>query len=449
MSHKRPPGGQTYARATEEGQAGRRFSGVIRKAARILSEDGSLVLRRRASRYLRRRLPVTREFDLDLPVAAEDVLAASERVGTANAGDDGRVHEGPLSIDWLMPPIGAGSGGHRTILRIVGLLAERGHRSRLVIYDGRGIQTAAEASAIIRRSFGGLDVEVVDDLATIGAADALVATGWQTAYPVLRAETGARKFYFVQDFEPYFFPMGSAAVLAEDTYRFGLYGITAGGWLAGKLAAEYGMPTAHFDFGSDSGQYAYANAGPRRKIVFYARPKTPRRGFEIGVLALITFLRARPEYEVHVIGEDLPAGALPPGFVGRGILDPAELNELYNEAAAGLVISLTNMSLLPLELLSSGCIPVVNEARSNTDVSDNPFIAYADPSPAALAAALEGVVARPDLPTHARAASASVDQLSWEDAAVEVERVLRRGLGRGADVGDLAAAPGALGEALR
>ncbi len=383
---------------------------------------------RRAKRYLRRSLPG--EAGLDLPVAVGDVLAADWRRAPANRDDDGHAVTGPMTIDWVIPPIGNGSGGHRTILRFVKLLEERGHRSRLVVYDGRGIQTAAEAAAIIRRHFPAIEAEIVDGGAEIGSGDALVATAWQTAYPVLNADARARKFYFVQDYEPHFFPLGTESVLAEDTYRFGLYGITAGAWLAGKLAAEFGMPTAHFDFGSDPERYRCENTARRRKVVFYARPKTPRRGFELGMLALSAFARTHPECEINLVGAEVGAHDLPLRFVSRGILTPAELNELYNESAAALVISLTNMSLLPLELLASGCIPVVNAAGSNTGVSDNPFIAYSDPSPAALAAALDAVITRADLPDYARAAAASVGQMSWDEAATKVEGLLREGLRR-------------------
>jgi glycosyltransferase involved in cell wall biosynthesis len=398
---------------------------VIRKATGLLNEGGSLVLRRRAGRYVRRKL--SGHGGLDLPVAAEDVLAAHARRDRPNSGDENRVELGPMTIDWVIPPIAAGAGGHRTILRFVKLLGARGHTSRIAVYDGRGIQTAAEAEVIIQRHFGPLDVEVLDGVAATGRCDALVATGWQTAYPVVNTDTTARKFYFVQDYEPYFFPMGSASVLAEDTYRFGLYGITAGRWLADKLGDEFGMRSAYFDFGSDGHHYRHENPGRRRKVVFYARPNTPRRGFELGLLALMAFARRRPEFEIHLVGGDLKNHWVPDGFVTRGVLTPTELNQLYNESAAALVISLTNMSLLPLELLASGCIPVVNDSLSNTGVSDNPFIAYTDPSPAALAARLDEMVSRPDLPEYSRAAADSVKSLTWEDAADQVEAALRHG----------------------
>jgi YD repeat-containing protein len=92
------------------------------------------------------------------------------------------------------------------------------------------------------------------------------------------------------------------------------------------------------------------------------------------------------------------------------------------------VLSFTNMSLLPLELLSAGCIPVVNGADNNTLVSDNPYIVYADPAPHALARALADVAERPDQGALARAASHSVQALDWDQSGARVERILLDGL---------------------
>ena len=53
-------------------------------------------------------------------------------------------------------------------------------------------------------------------------------------------------------------------------------------------------------------------------------------------------------------GYDLPV----PRTSTTATMQITELNEIYNQCAVGLVLSLTNMSLLPLELLASGVIPV-------------------------------------------------------------------------------------------
>ena len=170
---------------------------------------------------------------------------------------------------------------------------------------------------MLRHHFSRLSREVDDgdDFSTVGECDALFATSWTTAYPVRNAKIEGGKFYFVQDFEPSFYPVGSESVLAENTYRFGLYGITAGGWLSKKLEHDYGMQCDHFEFGSDFGRYYYVNSGHRSKVFFYARPVTTRRGFELGVLALDRFHRAKPEYEINMAGWPVKGWQLPFPFV--------------------------------------------------------------------------------------------------------------------------------------
>jgi hypothetical protein len=89
------------------------------------------------------------------------------------------------------------------------------------------------------------------------------------------------------------------------------------------------------------------------------------------------------------------------------------------------------MSLLPLELLSCGTIPVVNDAPNNRLVSDNPFIKYTEPSPQALANALIETVKRGDLPKYAKKAADSVAAGGWDVAGERFLGVLDRELTRG------------------
>ena len=47
-----------------------------------------------------------------------------------------------------------------------------------------------------------------------------------------RDASRARRLYFVQDYEPYFYATSSESMLAENTYRFGFTAITATDTLA-------------------------------------------------------------------------------------------------------------------------------------------------------------------------------------------------------------------------
>jgi hypothetical protein len=79
------------------------------------------------------------------------------------------------------------------------------------------------------------------------------------------------------------------------------------------------------------------------------------------------------------------------------------------------VLSLTNLSLLPLELLASGVIPVLNRGPNNDKVVQNPYIRYADASPRALADALVEEMLRPDHHEYARKAAESVTSMTWAE----------------------------------
>jgi hypothetical protein len=327
------------------------------------------------------------------------------------------VKAGSLTVAWIMSPPGVGSGGHQNIYRFISFLEQAGHTVRIYLYSSELVRSARSVSAMTSgsSSFSNVLASVQQyPAAGVGPdVDAIVVTGWETAYPSFRDKSDARRLYFVQDFEPYFYPVGTESVLAENTYRFGFTGITAGGWLSQKLAADYGMPTRHYDFAADRGHYNVINMGRRKEIFFYARPGTERRGFELGLLALEIFSRERPDYLINVGGWDVSRYAIPFPYRNLGTMPITELNAVYNRCAVGLVLSMTNMSLLPLELLGAGVIPVVNDGPNNTMVSANPYIEYAPASPRALADRMIALVDRDDLPAHAESAAASLGDSGW------------------------------------
>ncbi len=333
----------------------------------------------------------------------------------------------PLVFNWLMPPPGKGSGGHMTIFRFIKYLEDAGHVCRIYFHNP-GSGSTVEA---VREHMGDAFPKIKATMAWLKQdenmkdADGIFATSWQTAYTVYLSKVEAKKFYFVQDFEPYFYPIGSFSILAENTYKLGLRGITAGGWLSKKLHNDYGMTTDHFWFGSDSGTYSFMGKNNRKKVVFYARPTTERRAFELGILSLDIFHKNNPDYTISFIGWDVSEFNIPFPYENLGILTPKELNEVYNDSSASLVMSLTNMSLLPLELLSSGCLPVVNKGENNTLVSDNKFIEYSDSDPISLANTLSKAVKKNSI-DYAKKVSESAKGSSWDDSGKHFVSIIEK-----------------------
>jgi O-antigen biosynthesis protein len=334
----------------------------------------------------------------------------------------------PLTINWITTPPARGSGGHTTMFRLIESLIQCGHKCRVYIYDVNGGDAnyqAANVRDIFPRFYG----EVNDASAGMADAHAVIATAWQTAYPAYNDCCSGKRFYLVQDYEPWFYPVGDLSTLAENTYRMGFHAITAGRFLAEKLRTEYGMMADAFDFGCDTNKYhLIENGGRRDGVAFYVRPGTPRRAFELGLLALRLLVGRHPNLTIHLYGTRI--GKLPFSCVDHGIVSPNDLNRIYNRCLSGLCLSMTNVSLVPYEMLAAGCIPVMNEAEHNRIVLDNPFVRYAPPTPHALARELEEVVMNTDFASLAASASASVSSVSWEAAGSAVERSIRRALAK-------------------
>ncbi|CAN5168080.1 hypothetical protein BH11ACT5_BH11ACT5_15190 [soil metagenome] len=337
-------------------------------------------------------------------------------------------------LAWIMSPPGKESGGHQNLFRFIDFAEKAGYRCSILLYTANGPQASiTEVRSMLASTDAypeiNASIAIYDSETGVGpGVDAIVATGWETAYPAFADHSLARRLYFVQDFEPSFYPTGSESLFAENTYRFGFFGITAGGWLASKLHNEYGMQTEKFDFAVDPTIYNLTNREPRTEAFFYARPVTARRAFDFGITALTDFARLKPDVTINLAGWNVSNWHVPFKYRNLASLEITELNPLYNRCAVGLVLSLTNMSLLPLELMASGVAPVVNDGPNNRMVSDNPYIEFVPPSPLAIARRMAEVVDRPDAVERSIAMSASASSRDWNASGVQFVSALDKAL---------------------
>lgn len=334
----------------------------------------------------------------------------------------------PLIANWVTTPPAPGSGGHTTLFRIIRYLEAHGYCNRVYFYDVYGGDHQYYESVV--RNYYGFHGPVGNVDSGMEDAHIVVATGWPTAYPVFNSPCAGKRFYFVQDFEPYFYPVGDTSALAETTYRMGFHGINIGECFADKLRNEFAMTVDTFKYGCDISQYRRSPSSPRSGVVFYARRESARRGFELGLMTLEVFAARNPGIEIHIYGDKL--GKLRFPFIDHGHVTPEQLNTIYNRCFAGLSLSFTNVSLVALEMLAAGCIPVVNDTiQVRTDL-DNSFVYYAPPYPQALAAQLESVVTTRDFDSLSTSAAASVHSTTWDEAGATVDAILRRALQKSA-----------------
>lgn len=328
------------------------------------------------------------------------------------------------TVGWVIPPPGKGSGGHMTLFRTIGILSDLGLHHKIYICDGGpGDPTIDWKQAV--KDFYGVDLgenEIYHSISEMVYTDAVVATSWYTAYVVRNFGNCVSKFYFVQDFEPYFFAMGSEYYFAENTYKFGFRGITAGNWLAEKLHDEYGMETQPFFFSYDR---AIHQPQPKRdqvnRVFCYARPNTERRAFEMAVLALEKLAEKVPELEVVFAGQKLHGYDFRFRYKDLGILKIEELSRAYSQCDLCLVLSMTNLSLLPMEIMASGSVVVSNQGKNNSWMLNDENAIIVDTDPLAMAETMAYYLQhKEELEKRRQAGLEYVKQYTWEK---EIKRV--------------------------
>jgi O-antigen biosynthesis protein len=335
--------------------------------------------------------------------------------------------DAPLRLAIVVPPFRRGSGGHRTIVHLARGLAARGHDVTLWLADDEGRHADGLATQHFESFFGWPGLRA--DLQDWDGCDVAVATGWQTVHRVLGLPGCGARAYLVQDLEHDFYPASASRTWAGQTYGLGLHCIAASGWLAGELRSRYGASADHFDLAIDHDLYRPREAERDGSVLFYARATTPRRAVPLGLLALEELAQRHPELDIVLFGEP---GQIAAPFRHRslGLATPEQLAEAYARASVGVVLSMTNISLVPLEMLACG-LPVVELDTDclRTELGDDGPVELSAFDPLALADAVERLLGDPEL--HARRAAAGLELVArrqWDDSASQVERGLRTAL---------------------
>lgn len=386
-----------------------------------------------------------------LEVARAGAEHAMERFGPAHAAEqcvdvyrriiqDARRERGipdsALSINWVVVDPFAGSGGHNDIFIAANEMATRGHAVTLFFAQSEIEGDAAAIRDYIQQHFGyealfriGLGYE------NITHCDALIATHYSTADIVKRySDRAALAAYFVQDYEPFFAPVGTDYFMAEQTYRYGLLCITLGPWLR-TMVERHGARARHISFWVDR-RFYFTSAGvsparSRRRVIYFARPQMPRRCYDLGLEALAILARRMPDVEICLFGAPSFPGRIAFPYTSLGILSPAELGELYRNSDIGLAFSTTNPSLVTFEMMASG-LPIVDLDVLDSRARHGGYPAVlVEPSPESIADGMarllddpitlsqlsrEGVAFTSHLPT-AQSALADVSRVIEEELA--------------------------------
>ena len=308
--------------------------------------------------------------------------------------DEADPNSNKTKIAWVMPHPGKGSGGHRTIIQNVNALLKAGYECDIFVEED-GASTPQIVRDKINNWYEKCDAGVYVGFNIQKDYDLMFATGWQTV-DFVKKLPAKKKAYFIQDFEPWFFPMGDQYLITENSYRYGFLPVTIGKWLSHKMQSEFNNPSQYFDFGADLNTYKpLENIKKENAICFVYQPEKPRRCDYIGLKALKIVKTLRPDVQIYFYGSSASANV---DFECKNlnIIPIKECNELYNKCKVGICMSASNPSRIPFEMMAAG-LPVVELYKENNiyDLPDEGVV-LAEPTPEAIAGAIVYLLDHPE-----------------------------------------------------
>lgn len=334
-----------------------------------------------------------------------------------------------MRICWIIPDFIPGAGGHMTIFRIASHLESYGHAVSFLVQGPSRYGTENEVARAINehfQPFGGR-VGILGSELPVLEGDALIATDRFTCYPTQALAGFRRKFYFVQDHETQFYPMGTEALLSENTYGLGFDCLCAGEWLAGLMRERFGAWAMSWPLAYDPASYFVDDTTPRalNRIAFYGRYVTDRRAVELGIMALDILHARGVAFHVDFFGWPLAGLKAAYAHTDHGVLAAPALGALYRGATVGLVFSATNHSLVNREMMACG-LPVIDlDVESVRAIFPAEILHRVRPEPEAIADALQTLLGDPARRERLRVAGlAHIKGMSWDSSARLVEQAI-------------------------
>lgn len=268
------------------------------------------------------------------------------------------------SIAFIVPEISKFSGGHTGILRLGTYLYHMGHKVDYIAINDKSI---VEMEKNASTNFSGWKGRILTkESLKKNYYDIGIATKWNTCYHLIANQKNfGLKAYFIQDFEPFFYPMSDHYVLSLNTYKMGLKMISLGPWNA-RMIRKF-LPDSdvkYIEFPVELGLY---NIEKRKikieepiKLAVYIKRDPKRAPFLL--IEQLKYLkwqldRQSKKIEINFFGIEknirLPFGN------NLGKLNTEGLKNLYRDSHFGIVASLTNISYVNYEMIAMG-LPVVD-----------------------------------------------------------------------------------------
>ena len=353
--------------------------------------------------------------------------------------------DAPERINVLIPSVDLKHlfGGYIAKFNLARRMAALGARVRIVTVDPQGPLPSSwrrdvESFAGLEGLFDTVEIAFGREGLEVSPSDRFVASTWWSAHIAAGAATalGADRFaYLIQEYEPFTFPMGSYAALADASYRLphaALFstellreyfrrhalGVFAQGQAAGDRASAAFQNAITVVDAPSAGELA---ARSSRRLLFYARPEphAARNLYELGVLALARAVAtgAFDGWELNGIGTVDARRRIELGGQATLNLLPRSEQAAYAQLLRGHDVGLALMytphpSLVPIEMASAGMLAVTNTFENKTAealAQISPNLLAAEPTVEAVAQRLvDAAIAAGD-----SAARAAGGQVRW------------------------------------
>ncbi|TXK76914.1 hypothetical protein [Paenibacillus sp. N3.4] len=220
--------------------------------------------------------------------------------------------------------------------------------------------------------------------------DIFIATAWWTAYSAQRivkwqeseySQERKKLIYFIQDYEPCFYPWSSQSILAESTYNYDGPQIAV---FNTSLLQEYVTSQGHIfsetysfepQLNTELKKHLLLDAGiKKKKILIYGRPSVARNAFTLIMESLRIWVWQFDDatnWEILSVGETHPDIDIGNGMTvsSSGKMSLDKYAETLQESSVGLSLMISpHPSYPPLEMAHFGMLVVTNH-YGNKDLS--------------------------------------------------------------------------------
>ena len=257
------------------------------------------------------------------------------------------------------------SGGYTSILRLGTQLENNGFKVYyMLMSDYQSIKEAQQNAELNLKGYKGTIINKSEYEST--NADAIIATFWRTVYET--KHMSGYKLYFVQDYEPYFSQYGEQYILARKSYDMGYHMVSLGGWNKHMVEHECGekpdfdvidFPFEPSEYSMTSKDYSALKNKDSYDLAVFIKSDQKR------LPNIVNSMVGNLEKEFRANGKKLNVRffGIDKSFKvscgeNLGILNKQQLQELYRSSDFGMCASMTNVSLVPYEMLACG-LPLI------------------------------------------------------------------------------------------